>query len=140
MFQEMIKRVEVSVKKVYYTNERYETEATFALLHHKQPLSIIELSKHVRISDQLIQIDDNRYFIIFSYTSANNAYKAAQNMIYSLDNYFGTQSDCSIALDSFDPSKSAQSVLNRLELILAETIKKPYIRIETEEIFDRKSL
>ncbi|MFH0710707.1 MAG: hypothetical protein V2A75_10920 [Pseudomonadota bacterium] len=131
-----VNRVNVLVKKAYYTSERFQVNATFALLYHEQPLSVVELSQHVRISDQLIQLDDNHYFVIFSFTKQDNAYKASQNIMYRLDEYFKNHTSC-IALDTFDSAKSPQSVLNRLRMILTETRKNPYIRIETEEILDR---
>ena len=131
-----VNRVNVLVKKAYYTSERFQVNATFALLYHEQPLSVVELSQHVRISDQLIQLDDNHYFVIFAFTKQDNAYKASQNIMYRLDEYFKNHTSC-IALDTFDSAKSPQSVLNRLNMILTETRKNPYIRIETEEILDR---
>lgn len=131
-----VNRVNVLIKKAYYTSERFQVNATFALLYHEQPLSVVELAQHVRISDQLIQLDDNHYFIIFAFTKQDNAYKASQNIVYQLDEHFNNSNSC-IALDTFDSSKPPQSVLNRLISILAETRKNPYIRIETEEILDR---
>ena len=80
-------------------------------------------------------LDDNHYFIIFSFTSQENAYKASQNILYSLDQYFNNQTSC-ITLDTFDTSKSPKAILTRLNQILAETRKTSYIRVETEEILD----
>lgn len=129
-------RLNVLVKKTYYNYERFDIHATFALLYHEEPLSVVELANFVRISDHLIQLDNNHYFIIFAFTTQNNAYKASQNIIYILDNHFNNNNSC-IALDAFDISKSPQSVLNRLKQILTETRKNPYIRIELEDILDR---
>lgn len=128
-------RVSVVIKKIYYTHERYQINATFAMLYHEKPLSVIELAEHVRISDQLIQIDDNHYFIIFDFTTQKNSYKAAQNIIQNLDIHFNDHTSC-IALDTFNHLKSPQSVLNRLNMILTEIRKKNYIRIEIEDILD----
>lgn len=132
---DIFNRVKVLIKKTYYTHERYQVNATFALLYHEMPLSLTEVSKYVRISDHIMQLDDNHYFIIFAFTEQNNAYKASQNIVHSLDNYFNNHTSC-IALDTFNTSKSAQVVLNRLKQILAEIRKSPYVRIETEDIFD----
>lgn len=131
----ILNRVNVLVKKTYYIHKRYHVDATFALLYHELPLDVLELAKHVRVSDHFIPLDDHHYFIIFSFTAQDNAYKASQNMLLNLDNYFNNQTTC-IALDTFETTKSSQSVLNRLEQILAETRKKSYIRIETEDILD----
>ncbi|MDD5051440.1 MAG: hypothetical protein PHO27_01765 [Sulfuricurvum sp.] len=132
---DIFNRVNVLVKKTYYIYQRYNVDATFALLYHEMPINVVELSKYVRISDQLIPLDDNHYFIIFSFTTQENAYKASQNIIQNLDKFFNNQTSC-IALDRFDVLKSAQSVVNRLKQILAETRKSSYIRVETEDILD----
>ncbi|MCL4431337.1 MAG: hypothetical protein M1300_03345 [Epsilonproteobacteria bacterium] len=132
---DILNRVNVLVKKTYYTYDRFNVEATFALLYHEKPLNVIELSKYIRITDQIMPLDDNHYFIIFSFTSQENAYKASQNILYSLDQYFNNQTSC-IALDTFDTSKSPKAILTRLNQILAETRKTSYIRVETEEILD----
>lgn len=131
----IMNRVHVLVKKAYYTYERFQLDTTFALLYHEEPLSVVELSNFIRISDSLIELDKNHYFVIFAYTAHENAYKASQNLIHNLDTSFNNHTSC-IVLDTFDPSKSPTSVLNRLMQILAEARKKPYIRIETEAILD----
>lgn len=129
-------RINVSIKKTYYTFERFQVEATFALLYHEEPINVMELSKFVRISDQLMQLDENHYFIIFAFTSQENAYKASQNLIQKLDAYFNNRTSC-IAVDAFDKSKAPESVLNRLKQIMIETRKSSYIRVETDDILDR---
>lgn len=136
MSQNISNRINVLIKKTYYTYERFGVDATFALLYHEEPLSVVELAKYVRISDHLMKMDENHYFIIFAFTSHENSYKASQNIVHSLDKYFNNHTSC-IALDSFDPSKTHQSVLNRLKQIMAETRKDPYMRIEGEEILYR---
>lgn len=136
MRSNILKRINVIIKKVYYTHERFQINTTFAMLYYEEPLNVVELAKYVRISDQLIQLDENHYFIVFEFTSHNNAYKASQNIINSLDIHFNNNA-CCIALDSFNPSISPQNVLNRLKMILTEIRKNTYIRIETEEILDR---
>ncbi|MGD9970440.1 MAG: hypothetical protein AB7S65_08285 [Sulfuricurvum sp.] len=136
MGSDITNRVNVQIKKAYYVNARYGVDATFALLYHTQPLTVVELSKYVRISDHLISLDEHHFFIVFAFTAHDGAYKACQNLLYNLDGYFNDVSTC-IALDTFDPSHSPQIVLNRLNLILSETRKKSFVRIETEEILDR---
>ena len=137
MNSEILKRVELLVKKAYYTSERFHLSLTFALLYHEQPLPIIDLSKYIRITDHAISLDEHHYFIVFAYTSHENSYKACQNTVHSLDKYFNNFTTC-IALDAFDTSKSVSIVLYRLEQILAETKKSSYIRVETEDILDDK--
>jgi hypothetical protein len=136
MSLEISNRINVSIKKTYYTFERFSIDATFALLYHEEPLSVIELSKYVRISDQLIPMDDHHYFIIYAFTSQENAYKASQNIIQKLDNHFNNHTTC-IAVDAFDKSKTPLNVVNRLKQIMVETRKSSYIRVETDDILDR---
>jgi hypothetical protein len=136
MSHEISNRINVLIKKTYYTFERFNVDATFALLYHEEPLSVIELSKYVRISDQLISVDEHHYFIIFAFTSQENAYKAAQNIIQKLDNYFNNHTTC-MAVDTFDKSKNPVNVVNRLKQIMTETRKSSYVRVETDDILDR---
>lgn len=137
MNSNIINRIHVLIKKTYYTHDRFKVPATFAMLYHEEPLNVIDFSKHIRISDQVMQLDLHHYFIIFAFTPSENAYKASQNIIHSLDNHFNNRTSY-IVTDSFDSTRSPQSVVNRLEQILAETRKNPYVRIETEEILDRR--
>lgn len=136
MDENILNRLNVLIKKTYYTNDRFEVDATFALLYHKTPLSVVELSKFVRLSDQLIRLDDNHYFIIFAFTSEENAYKASQNIIHKLDSHLNDHSAC-IAMDFLDSNKSPQYVLNRLKQIMVEIHRDSHIRIETEDILHR---
>lgn len=129
-------RINVSIKKTYYTFERFQVEATFALLYHEEPIDVVELSKFVRISDQLMKLDEYHYFIIFAFTSQENAYKASQNLIQKLDAYFNNHTSC-IAVDAFDKAKTPDNVLNRLKQIMIETRKSSYIRVETDDILDQ---
>lgn len=130
-------RFDVLIKKTYYIHKRYGVESTFALLYHKEPLSIVELSKYIRISDHIIQIDENHYFIIFQFISAEKAYKASQNITYKLDNHFGSEEKCYMAIDKLDTTITSQNVLRRLKLIVEYAIKNRCVRVETEEVLDR---
>ncbi len=131
-----VNRINIHIKRAYYIYERFQINATFALLYHQEPLSITELSRYIRMSDHVIQLDEEHYFIIFAFTTHENAFKASQNIVHSLDHHFNNHTSC-IVLDTFDPSKSPYTVLNRLKQILAETRKNAYIRTETESILDR---
>lgn len=135
MALDIFNRISVLIKKTYYINKRYHVDATFGLLYHEEPINVVELSEYVRTSDQYMPIDDHHYFIIFAFTTEENAFKASQNIIRNLDNHFNNQTSC-IALDTFDTSNSAHSVINRLQQILTEIRKKPYSRVETEDILD----
>lgn len=132
----ILNRVSVLIKKTYYTHERFQISATYGLLYHEEPISVVDLSQFVRISDHLIALDEHHYFIIFAFTSQENSYKASQNIVHKLDKYFNNATSC-IALDTFDTSKTYQNVLTRLRQIMVETQKNPYVRVETEEILYR---
>lgn len=136
MDDSILNRVNVLIKKTYYTYDRFEVNATFALLYHEAPLSVLELSSYVRLSDQLMQIDDHHYFMIFAFTSEENAYKASQNIIHKLDSYFNDHTS-SVALVALDVTMSSQLVLNRLKQIMKEIHRDAHVRIETEDILHR---
>jgi len=136
MDENILNRVNVLVKKTYYTYDRFEVDATFALLYHEAPLTVVDLSQYVRLSDHLIQLDAHHYFIIFAFTSEENAYKASQNIIHKLDGHFNNHSS-SVALDPLDVTMSPQLVLNRLKQIMKEIHRDAHVRIETEDILHR---
>lgn len=127
-------RLKIEIDKAYYVSKRYEVPSTFAILYYEGELPVSKLSEFVRVSDLLLKIDDNRYFISFSFT-VEGASKASQNLILDLDKYFNNIKSC-IALDTFNESKSPTIVLNRLTQILREIHKKPHTRIEDESILN----
>ncbi|WP_373035600.1 hypothetical protein [Sulfurimonas sp.] len=133
MTDNIFNRIKVQIKRTYYVYERYDTLATFALIYHEKKLSPEQLAGFLRVSDQFIMLDDNHYFINFTYTSQKDAFKASQNLLLYLDHFFN-DSKTYIALDSFNTNYSPQVVLSRLRQILAETKKNSYSRIEDESI------
>lgn len=132
---EITTRLFAQIKKAYYAFERYKVDSTFALLFIEKPCELSKLGMMVRITDHLIPVDANHYFIIFTYTKEDNAYKASQNLILKLDSFFKNETSC-IALDSFDINKSPDNVLRRLKQILSVTQQNSYTRIENETILD----
>ncbi|WP_321777334.1 hypothetical protein [Sulfurimonas sp.] len=135
MTDNIFNRINVEVKRTYYSFDRYKSQSTFVLLYHDKDLTSQELGKFVRISDKFVQIDDNHFFINFVFTCQENAFKASQNLLLYLDNKFKNTSTC-IALDNFDTTKTTKMVINRLEQILKETKKHSYGRIEDEDILN----
>jgi hypothetical protein len=129
------KRLEIDIKKTYYTYERYNSISTFVMLYHQKELTISQFGSLLRISDKFIKIDDNHFFIIFEFTSQENTFKACQNLLEDLDNFFKDRTTC-IAIDTFSTDKTAQVVYSRLMQILKETQKKSYTRIEDENILN----
>ena len=129
------KRVEIEIKKTYYTATRYKRTSTFALLYYEGELSLEQLGKLLRISDHLLKIDKNHYFINFIMTEHSDAFKASENLIFNLDKLLNNTTSC-IAIDTFDPTQSPSIVLHRLTQILAETKKNSYSRIEDENILN----
>lgn len=132
---DVLNRFEILIKKTYYIHDRYNVEATFGLLYHEPPLTVQELGRVLRISDELIPLDEHQMFIIFTFTAQANAIKASQNVLQKLDHHFNNTTSC-IALDRFDTAKSAPIVLGRLRQILAETCRRSFARIENESILD----
>ena len=133
MTESIFNRLKVQIKRTYYVYERYNTLATFVLIYHEKELTPKQLASFLRVSDQFIMLDDNHYFINFTYTSLQDAFKASQNLLLYLDNFFNDSTTC-IAIDAFNTSYSPQIVLSRLKQILAETKKNSYSRIEDESI------
>ncbi len=123
------------VEKVYYLHRRYGVKATFALLYTEEPMRANELNGFLRLSDSTYDIDDFHTFMVFSFTDESGAYKAAENLLPKLDDYFGTRSSC-VALDTFDSTNSPQMVLMRLRQILSQVRKERFSRIEDEKILD----
>ena len=128
-------RLRVEVEKSYYSAKRYKVEFTFAILYHEKELSVDKLSQFIRVSDYLLKIDENHYFIILPNTEHNKAFKALQNLIMYLDEYFKNNTSC-ISIDTFDTSLSSTIVFNRLMQILNETKKNLNSRIEDENILN----
>jgi len=129
------KRVNIEIKKAYYSAARYNIPSTFAILYHEDELSVDKLGEFVRISDHFFRIDENHLFINFVMTEHDSAFKAAQNLILNLDKLFNNTNTC-IAIDNFDTTQSPSVVLHRLMQILDETKKNSYSRIEDENILN----
>ena len=132
--ERVINRLKIMIEKSYYINERYKLHSTFVLLYHEKPLEVKILGNLVRKSDHFLKIDENHYFINFIYISHEEAFKAAQNLIYALDTHFLNRTSA-IAIDTFDPIKTPTAVYNRLHDILHEIKGNSYSRIEDETIF-----
>lgn len=135
MDDNIFNRLQISINKTYYTTKRYNIPSTFALMYHHKALTPQELGAFVRQSDHFIKIDENHYFINFMFTEQNNAFKASQNLIFSLDKYFN-DIHTAIAIDTFDESNSPRLVYNRLKQILQEIKQDSYSRIEDENILN----
>ena len=135
MTDKVFNRFEVEIKKAYYTYERYKSISSFILLHHERPLSIIELSRYLRVSDKVLEIDENIYFINFTFTDGEHTFKASQNLLLELDKHFNCR-DSYIAMEALDTANSPRMVINKLMQILEETKKHSYSRIEDENILN----
>jgi len=92
-------RINAEINRAYYTCDRYQANATFALVYHEKEISLEELGEYVRISDRFVKIDDNYFFMLFHFTNANEASKASQNLLLNLDNHFKDTTTC-IAIDN----------------------------------------
>ena len=131
----IFKRLEVEVKKTYYTFTRYLSPSTFAFLYFEGELSAEDLGGYLRISDKFLKIDDNHYFINFMFTEQHGAFKASQNLLLNIDKHFDNNIAC-LAIDTFDINKTPRIVIYRLMEILKETQKSSYTRIEDETILN----
>ena len=131
----ILKRFNIEVKRAYYIATRYKAISTFALLHFEKKLSLEELSTFLRASDKFLLLDKNTYFIHFTFTSEKGAFKASENLILSLDNYFNNQKNY-IALKEIDINITPTMLLNKLTEILKVTKEHSYSRIEDESILN----
>ena len=131
----MSSKLEDEINKAYYANEKYGILATFVMIYHEKNISVEKMGEFLRSTDKFVHIDANHYFIIFHYTTQNSAYKASQNLLLKLDEYFQNTST-SIAVDSFNKTKAPKTVINRLKQIIKEVKKSSFTRIEDESILD----
>ncbi|MCD6172447.1 MAG: hypothetical protein J7J96_01495, partial [Sulfurimonas sp.] len=129
-------RINIEIKKSHYVSKRYKSKFTFAILYYEGVLSLNELGSFVRISDHLIEIDENHYFINFTFTRPCDSVKAAQNLIFYLDRHFNNTTSC-IAINTFDILSTPKKVCDVLYNILEETKKASYSRVEDESILMR---
>lgn len=135
MEERLFNRLQILVKKAYYIQTRYNLNSTFAYFYFEGDLTVVDLGNFLRISDQFIQLDENHYFVNFSFTKQSDAFKASQNLLVYLDKHLQNRST-TIAIDTFDTSKSARVVLKRLQQILSATRKKQDSRIEDEDVLN----
>jgi len=131
----MVNRLEIELKKIFYSFEKYNALSTFALLYHKDALDTQTLSNYLRVSDSFLELDDHTYFINFAFTSHEDTFKAAQNILFGLDNHFNNTSTC-IAIHELDPTNTPKMTVNKLLQILEETKKYSYSRVEDESILN----
>ena len=135
MNSELEVRVNAEINRAYYTYDRYQADATFALVYHENDISLENLGKCMRISDRFVEIDENHFFILYHFTTSKDAYKACQNLLLKLDNHFNNNTTC-IAIDTFNTSNPTKVVMNRLKQIIKETKSNSFARIEYEDILD----
>lgn len=135
MDEKMFNRLKILIEKAYYISTRYHTASTFALLYHENPITPHELGKFLRKSDHFLQLDAQHCFIHFSFTNHSNAFKASENLLMLLDNFFGNTTT-RIAIDTFDTNKTPTIVYNRLVQILEVITNHPYTRVDDENILN----
>ncbi|WP_428737346.1 hypothetical protein [Sulfurimonas sp.] len=128
-------RVNVLINKAYYSTKRYKTFASFVYIYHEKEISNETLGSFMRLTDNFVQVDQNHVFVNFTFTEQSNVFKAAQNLLFKLDNYFQDTTSCA-AMDTYDINKSADIVFRRLQQILEETKQNSFNRIEDEEILN----
>lgn len=128
-------RLNAEIGRAHYTYERYNAESTFALIYHEKDIELEVLGNFVRVSDRLVKISENFHFIIYNFTTSDDAYKASRNLLRNLDNHFHNTTSC-IAIDNPQKTDSTHMVMNKLHQIIQETRKNSVSRIEYEDILD----
>jgi hypothetical protein len=128
-------RLNAEIGRAHYTYERYNAESTFALVYHEKEIDLEVLGGFVRVSDRIVKVSDNLHFLIYNFTTSDDAYKASRNLLNKLDNHFHNRTSC-IAIDTPSKSDSTHMVMNKLHQIIQETKKSSVSRIEYEDILD----
>lgn len=128
-------RLNAEIVRAHYTYERYDAVSTFALLYHEKELSLEELGGMIRISDRIVAISKDMHFIIYNFTTSDDAYQASRNLIGKLDKHFNNTTSC-IAIYAPLNTDNTHMVMNKLYQILEETKKSSVSRIEYEDILD----
>jgi hypothetical protein len=128
-------RLNAEIGRAHYTYERYKVDYTFALVYHEKDIELDVLGSYVRVSDKLVRIDENMHFVIYNFTTQDDAYKASKNLLNNLDNHFHSTKSC-IAVDAPAKTDTTHMVLNKLDQILQETKRSSVSRIEYEDILD----
>jgi hypothetical protein len=133
--EELKIRLNAEIGRAHYTYERYKVDATFALVYHEKDISLEQLGSLIRVSDKLVSINENLHFVIYNFTTQDDAYKASRHLLNSLDKHFHNTTSC-IAIDSPSKTDSTHMVMNKLHQIILETKKNSVTRIEYSDILD----
>jgi hypothetical protein len=133
--EELKIRLNAEIGRAHYTYERYKAEATFALVYHEKDIGLEQLGSLVRVSDRLVRVNENLHFVIYNFTTQDDAYKASRHLLSSLDKHFHSATSC-IAIDSPPKTDSTHMVMNKLHQIILETKKNSVTRIEYSDILD----
>lgn len=128
-------KLNTEIGKAHYIFDRYEALSTFALVYHESDISLEILGSYVRISDKLVRISENYHFIIFNFTTQDDAYQASRNLLKKLDKHFDSARSC-IAIDAPSKADSTHMVLNKLFQIIEKTKESSISRIEYSDILD----
>jgi len=135
MEEELKVRLNAEIVRARYAHDRYNAESTFALVYHEKVIDLDILGTYVRVSDRLIKVSENLHFVIYNFTSQDDAYKASKNLIENLDKHFHSRTSC-IAIDAPPKTDTVHMVMSKLSQILKETKKNSVSRIEYSDILD----
>lgn len=122
-------RLVIEIEKAYYISKRYNAVTTFSFLYFEGELDSSSLGKFIQISDHILKIDANRYFINYTFSKQQEAFKASRNLLLHLDKHL-SNSCTRIALDTFDITRPPLNVLDNLSNILEKIKNNDRVRIE----------
>jgi hypothetical protein len=118
--------------KEFYRFNRHNIVSTMAFVESNEPLDFLKIKQNIRILDEISEINKNFYFIIFSYTTIDKAYKASQNLISKFHNVI-----IHIVLEEFKKSdKKHTDIIRRINSIMNETKKSNESLICDESIHE----
>ncbi|WP_373071530.1 hypothetical protein [Sulfurimonas sp.] len=128
-------RLESEINRMNDASERYGSDILSAIVYHEKDIDLALFGSFLRKNDKVVRLDKNHHFVMFYFTSEQEAYEAAKHLLAQLDDHFENTTSC-IAIDSDWKNDSTNMLINKLYQILQETKKHSVSRIEYEDILD----
>jgi len=111
------------VENKIYAYERYGIEFSSLLLYSDRSITQDVCRDKIRKSDQIHQLEENLYLVIYDVISPENSFTAAQHLLHHYQKYYLRQ-EISIALATAGQDDTAIDMASRLILILEHALKE----------------
>jgi len=73
-----------SISEYMYRNTRYDTDFSIVLIYSYNDIDIVALQKRLRLTDKIIELEENLYCVILDGASTESCIKAAENVNFHL--------------------------------------------------------